>query len=89
MNESAEYTRLLAQAYSKLADDYVAMTQRVIDAEARFTFLKNRFDDLACQIEDSRYYGKTSATGPTKFLFEIADRCRVTLELVNHVGGAK
>lgn len=35
MNESAEYTRLLAQAYSKLADDYSAMTQRVIAAEAR------------------------------------------------------
>lgn len=40
MNESAEYTRLLAQAYSKLADDYVAMWKREDAARAEIQRLE-------------------------------------------------
>lgn len=40
MNESAEYTRLLAQAYSKLADDYSAMWKREDAARAEIQRLE-------------------------------------------------
>lgn len=40
MSESAEYTRLLAQAYSKLADDYSAMWKREDAARAEIQRLE-------------------------------------------------